>query len=183
PEHVGDLHDARAVVALGPHLDEHQLALDRGAGIVLEDLDHVHELVQLLRDLLERLLLDVDDDRHPRNAGALGRADRERVDVEPARGEQPRDAGEHAGTVLDEHRDRVQVAVHTIGASPGVSCGANSGPRMMSSFDVPAATIGKTPSRGSTRKSITTLRSSTAYAFSIAASTSSGLSTRRPTAP
>ena len=44
----------------------------------------------------------------------------------------------------------------------GVSWGANSGPRMMSSLDEPAGTIGNTPSRGSTRKSITTLRSSTA---------------------
>src|SRR3954471_21406682 len=182
-EHVGDLHDPGAVVAVGAHLHEHQLALDGRSLIVLEDLDHVDQLVQLLRDLLERLLLDVDDDRHPGDAGALGGADRERVDVEAARSEQARDPGENSRPVFDQHGDRVQVAVHTIGASPGVSCGANSGPRMMSSFDVPAATIGNTPSRGSTRKSITTLRSSMAYAFSIVASTSSGVSTRSPTAP
>ena len=54
-EDVADLHDARARLALGAHLHQHQLALDRVAGLVLEDLDHVDELVQLLRDLLERL--------------------------------------------------------------------------------------------------------------------------------
>ena len=102
------------------------------------------------------LVLDVDHDRHPRDARLLRRADGQRIDVESAGGEQPGDAGEHAGTVLDEHGDRVQLVAHTIGASPGVSCGANSGPRMMSSFDEPAGTIGYTFSRQSVRKSITT---------------------------
>ena len=43
----------------------------------------------------------------------------------------------------------------------------NSGPRMMSSFDAPAGTIGYTFSRQSVRKSITTGRSSISFAFSI----------------
>src|SRR4029453_19167989 len=132
--------------------------------------------------------LDVDHDRHPREPVGLRRTHRERVDVEPARREQARDAREDAGLVLDQDGDRVQRATpavaHTIGASEGSVVGvADSGPRMMSSFDAPAGTIGKTISLGSTRKSITTLRSSTEYAFSITASTSSGLSARRPTAP
>src|SRR5919197_569806 len=38
-EHRGDLHDALPVVRFGPHLHQHQLALDGRALVVLEDLD------------------------------------------------------------------------------------------------------------------------------------------------
>src|SRR4029450_9744731 len=129
----------------------------------------------------------VDDDRHPRQARRLGRPDRERVDVESARGEQPGDPAQHARLVPHEDPDRVQrpVAVaHTIGASAGsVVCSALSGPRMMSSFDAPAGTIGKTISLRSPRTSNTTPLSSPAHALPPTASPSSGLSARRPTAP
>src|SRR6188472_3044900 len=92
---------------VGAHLHQQQLALHRLRRLELDDLDDVHELVELLGHLLEREVLDGDDDRHPRDARLLGGAHRERGDVEPAAGEQPRDAGEHAGLVLDEHRERV----------------------------------------------------------------------------
>src|SRR6185503_4694415 len=125
---------------------------------------------------------DVDNDRHAREPLGLRGADRERVDVEPARGEQPRDPREDAGFVLDQDRERVQG--HAIGASAGSACGLRpSGPVMMSSLEAPAGTIGKHISPASQRKSITTLRSSTDSAFSITVSTSSGRSARRPTAP
>jgi len=76
-EDLAVLEDPRTHVAFGAHLDEHQLTLDGLVGLVLEDLDHVDQLVQLLRDLLERLLVDVDDDRHPRETLVLRRADGE----------------------------------------------------------------------------------------------------------
>src|SRR5207253_8786065 len=97
-------------------------------------------------------------------------------------GEQVRHPGQDARPVLHEHRDRVEA--HAIGASAGSRTdSANSGPRMMSSFEAPAGTIGKTISWGSQRKSITTLRSVTESALSMTASTSSGDSARSPTAP
>ena len=54
---------------------------------------------------------------------------------------------------------------------------------MMSSLEAPAATIGKTFSKASVRKSMTTGRSSTELALSMAVATSSGDSTRMPTQP
>ena len=53
----------------------------------------------------------------------------------------------------------------------------------MSSFDVPAATIGHTIASLPTTKSITTGASLIAIAFSIVASTSSAVSQRSPTQP
>src|SRR5581483_9751127 len=170
-----DLHDALAGFPAGPDLDQHELAFDGLAGLELEDLDHVDELVELLGDLLERLAVDANHDRHSGQVVVAGGPHRERVDVEPARREQAGDAREHARLVLHQHRDRVQAPVHATGASSGSYTGLRpSGPRTMSSFDAPAGTIGKHISRGSTRKSITTLRSSTDSAFSITGSTSSG---------
>ena len=59
-----------------------------------------------------------------RQAVVVGRTHRERVDVEPARGEQPRHAREHARLVLDEHGQRVEA--HAIGASAGFLIGFRS---------------------------------------------------------
>jgi hypothetical protein len=87
------------------------------------------------------VLLDVDHDRHAGDVGVLGLADRERVDVEAAPGEQPGDPGQHAGLVLDQDGQRVlgssQVVLVELGARR---------PRanMISSLLVPAATIGHT---------------------------------------
>ena len=58
-----------------------------------------------------------------------------------------------------------------------------SGPRMMSSLEPPAGTIGYTFSSVSTRKSITTGRSLMAFALVIAGTTSSADSTRMPAQP
>ena len=44
------------------------------------------------------------------SVGIVGRPDRERVDVEAAPREQARDAGEHAGLVLDQDREDVLAA-------------------------------------------------------------------------
>ena len=42
----------------------------------LDDLEHLDQLVELLGHLLEREVLDVDDDGHPRDLRVLGRARR-----------------------------------------------------------------------------------------------------------
>src|SRR5207237_7936455 len=129
------------------------------------------ELVELLLHLLQRLALRVDDHGHPGDARLLRRAHGQGMDVESTAGEQPRHPRQDARLILHQHRDRVDA--HAIGASAGSSTGRTpSGPRMMSSFDAPAGTMGKTISPGSTRKSMTTLRSPTDSALSSTASTS-----------
>jgi hypothetical protein len=57
--------------------------------------------VHLLLDLFQRLLRAIDPQRYARDFGSLGRAYREALDVETASYEEPRDAHEHAGLVLN----------------------------------------------------------------------------------
>ena len=96
------------VVDVGRDRGEQQLALDGVVGRDVADIDHVDELVELAEDLLERGRLGVDDDGYPAESLVrLGRGDRQGVDVEPPAGEEPGDAREHTGLVLDEHREDV----------------------------------------------------------------------------
>ena len=74
------------------------------------DLDHVDELVQLLGDLVDRVRRAVDRERDARDRRVVGRADRQRVDVEAAPREQARDPSQHAGLVLHQHREDVLAA-------------------------------------------------------------------------
>jgi acetolactate synthase small subunit len=67
----------------------------------------VLETVQLFGDLLERLTVDRNDDRHARHRGIVRLANRQRVDVEAAPCEQTRHPREDARLVLDEHGKRV----------------------------------------------------------------------------
>ena len=80
---------------------QRELALERLTVAELGDAQHVHELVHLLLDLVERALVAVDDESDPRAVVALRRADRERVDVEAAPREHVRDPRERARLVLD----------------------------------------------------------------------------------
>ena len=91
-------------------LEQRHLAGDRGVGLHVADLDHVDELVELLGDLIDRVHGAVDGQRHPRDVRILGRADRERVDVEAAAAEQTGDPGQDAGPVLDQQREQVLAA-------------------------------------------------------------------------
>ena len=77
------------------------------ARVELADLHDVDELEELLDDLLERRRVDVDHDREPAEAVVLGGGDGEGVDVVAPPGEQRRHPGQHAGLVLDEHRQDV----------------------------------------------------------------------------
>ena len=60
PEDLGDLHDPRAGVAAARGPSAASARARPPSRVVLEDLDHVDQLVQLLRDLLQGLRLDVD---------------------------------------------------------------------------------------------------------------------------
>ena len=112
----------------------------------LRDLDDVDELVELLGDLLERRRLGVDHDRHPGEALVVGRADGQREDVEPPAGEQ---AGTRVSTpgLFSTSTERMWWVTPFAGSGISDPPPPRPGPRMMSSFDVPAGTIGYTFSR------------------------------------
>src|SRR5262249_39405734 len=88
PEQLDRVEDLPARRWIGAHLDQHQLAVDRHGTVELDDLDDLDELVQLLGHLLQRGVLDVDDDRHPRDLLVLGGAHGEGLDVEAAPAEE-----------------------------------------------------------------------------------------------
>ena len=67
----------------------------------VRDPEHVDQLVDLLLDLLERVLLAVHAQGDARDAGPFRRADREGVDVEAAPREHRRDPRQRTGLVLD----------------------------------------------------------------------------------
>src|SRR5919106_330813 len=193
---LDNLDHLRAAVRLDANLDKRKLALDGGIWGQLRDAQDVDQLVQLLRHLLERLVLDADGDGHPGDGRVLGLPNCERIDVESAAGEQTRDASKHAWLVLHQHRDRVAAHAPTASSparppatrapsSRGVVTPSDdgTGPTMMPSFEAPAGIIGKHISAGSTLKSMTLGRSSTASALSITASISSVDSARSPMAP
>src|SRR5690606_8087045 len=176
-EDLHQLEDAGPHLALGLHGDEQQLALDGVARVELADRHDVDELEELLDDLVERRRLHVDDDRDTAQRRIVGGCHRERLDVVAPAGEQPGHSGEHAGPVLDEDRERVVTGLgHR--TSPCWDGGTTTW-----EFVAPAGTIGKTFSLASVRKSMTTGRSLIEFAFSMAAGTSSGDSTRMPTQP
>ena len=104
---IHQLHRLRATDGIHAHLDQRQVAAHDGRILQVGDLDHVDELVQIRRDALRIGLVAVNHDRHARNAGLLGVADRERFDVERAPPEQGGDSIEHAGLVFDQGYQRM----------------------------------------------------------------------------
>jgi len=66
-----------------------------------------YQLVELAGDLLDDLIGPRGDQRQARYRGVVGRRHRQRFDVVAARGEQPGDAREGAGFVLQQDRDDV----------------------------------------------------------------------------
>src|SRR5579863_4571331 len=173
-EHLGP------ALGVGADLDQHQFALHGLRRLKLNDLDDIDELVELLGDLLERVLLAVHHDRHPGDLLVLGRPDREGLDVEAAPGEQAGDADQDARLVLDKDREGVLLAHHS---SVESHSGAMPRANLMSLLLVPAATIGQTIASLCTMKSITTGWSLIAMACSMTLSTSSLRSQRRPMQP
>ena len=78
-------------------------------------------------------------------SGALGRPDGQRLDVEAAPREQAGDAREHAGLVLDEHRERVVgvlAARHQTPSSTQELSSSIQAASIMSADAAPAGTIG-----------------------------------------
>src|SRR5262249_48556457 len=154
-----------ALVGAGGHGGEQQFAFDRVVGVQFADLDDIDELEELLGDLFDGRLFDVDDDGDAAEPFVVGWGHREGDDVEAAPGEEPADTGQHAGPVLDQHRERLMRRrgghYWTNLSPPGFWDGCTT----TSSLDAPAGTMGNTFSWASVRKSITTGRSSMALAF------------------
>ena len=109
-EDLGELHDLGAALHRSGDPEKRHLPRDRVVGLHVPDLDHVDELVKLLGHLVDRMDGAVHRERDARDLRVLGRADGERVDVEPAPAEEARDSGENAGLVLDEEREDVLAA-------------------------------------------------------------------------
>src|SRR4051812_49413410 len=109
-EDLGELHDVAAVLHGSLDPEQRHLPGDRLIGLHVADLHHVHQLVELLGDLIDRVDGAVQGQGDPRDVGVLRRADGEGVDVEAAAGEEPGDPGEDSGLVLDEERQDVLAA-------------------------------------------------------------------------
>ena len=99
-----------ALLAAARHLHQHQLALQRPAqhGEV-DDAMHVDQTLQLALDLGQHLRRAGGDDRKAREMLLVLRLRYgETLDIVAAPGEQPGDAGEHAGLVVHHHRESVR---------------------------------------------------------------------------
>jgi hypothetical protein len=83
-------------------LGEEQLALDERRGGVVEDCPYWHQVFQLPARLLDDAVLAGEHDGHAREVLDFRVADDEGVDVEAARREDARHAGENTGFILDE---------------------------------------------------------------------------------
>ena len=131
-EDLGDLQRLGALFALAGDPHQHQLGGHRVVRLEVADLDDVDELVELLRHLVDRVLVAVDHDGDAREARVLAQADGQALDVEAAPGEEPGDPREHAGLVLDEDGERVLHDFFPL--APG--------PPIISVISWPAGTIG-----------------------------------------
>ena len=162
----------RSGAAVHPH--EEELPLDRLARDELGHAQDVDELVDLLLDLLERVLRAVDAEGDARHAGALGRADRQRLDVEAAAREHRRDPRQCAGLVLDRDADSV---CFTTPSPPRGRCtrACRAPPRRRGS----SGSTARRGRRGSRRR----LCDRGASASASAGSSSASLSTTIPTPP
>ena len=85
--------------------DQRQLTRDHGLGRDVFDLHDLDDLEELLRHLVDVVGGAVDGEGHAREAGDLGVANRQRLDVEAALPPLRGDAVEHAGLVLDQRDD------------------------------------------------------------------------------
>jgi len=86
-------------------LEQHQFALEVLAAGHVQHLHDVHELVQLVDDLLDDQVRALGHQSQSRDCRVIGGGDRERLDVVAAGGEQPCDACQRAGFVLQEDGD------------------------------------------------------------------------------
>ena len=98
----------RAIAGRGGHLDERQLAGDRGRLGNVVHIDNILQFKQAGADAMAGLGRGLADQREAREAGALAAADGERVDVDVEAAEERRHAREHARQVFNVSDECVQ---------------------------------------------------------------------------
>src|SRR5665647_1047916 len=117
-EDLAERHQLRACARRRRHLEQRELALERLTRGELGHTEHVHELVHLLLDLLERVRLAVDAQRDARHVVPFGLSDGKALDVVAAPREHAGHTRQSTRLVLDEDGDGV---LHTTGTSVSVS--------------------------------------------------------------
>src|SRR5215471_15649034 len=157
-------HSLQRGMALRPHIDEHHLALEMGAAGEIFYMQHTHQLVDLLDDLLDGAIVAGGDEGDAGDGGIKRLGHGEALNVVAARTEQADDAGEFAVVVLNHDG----------------KCVSHSS--TMSAMPPPGGTMGKTFSSTSTMISITTTPG-VERPFSRTACSSDGWRARRPVAP
>ena len=115
---LDELEHVRAIRLGDADLHERELVLDGRLGGDVLDLEHVDQPVQLLRRLLDRDVVAVEADRHPREALAIGAADGERVDVEVPRAHQAGHAVQDTRLVDDDRDEPMEPLLATAGQRP-----------------------------------------------------------------
>src|SRR5690606_35922714 len=99
-EDVDELHDLRARLHRGGHLDERQVAVHGRQRRDVLDAQDVHELVDVRLDARGRRRFGIDDERHARDAARVGVPDGQRLDVVAAPSDERRHAVEHTRLVF-----------------------------------------------------------------------------------
>src|SRR5690606_19902253 len=173
-EDVAELDRLAARVRVNAHLDQRQVAADTRHLADVLNLDHVHQLVQVLRNLIRS---GIDHNCHAREVNGVRAPDCQAVDVEVPTSEQARHPVQHTGFVLDQRHERLFARHNSVPHFPSI------GRRIMLCRSAPAGTIGYTMSCFSTTKSISTGPSLTLAAHSIAGITSWREVTRRAGMP
>ena len=103
-EHVAKLENLSLILPEA-HTHQHDFAVDRGGVAVVDYLYHIHELAELLDDLVELLIVFLHVDGHAGEPGILAGRYVEGVNVIAATGEQACYAGKHTKLVFHEHGD------------------------------------------------------------------------------
>src|SRR6187431_554407 len=130
-----------------------------GHRIEVLDFEHVDHALQLREDLAQVSVISSDGDRHSRATCLVGRADRERLDVEAAGAKEARNAIERAGAIDHEGAHDVP-SLDGVGLAGGDrgrarrTNGHSAPPSTMSERPLPGSIIGYTFCASSRWKSI-----------------------------
>jgi hypothetical protein len=106
------------------------------------DVDDVHELQELVRDLLDHGLVAGRDERETRYRGVVGRGDAQGLDVVAARRKEPGHPGERPDLVLQRDGNDVAPASHD---DPAGGTGPPLPLKWLKLIEFPATTAGLAP--------------------------------------
>src|ERR1700730_16557920 len=107
PKNVAYLHYFRPICRIGIHTKHYQLTIDIVSIPKILNLNHVHELVQLFRHLLQNRVISAYHDRHSGCRGIIRRCNIQTIDVESASTEHASNPSKNAKLVFNQNRYRV----------------------------------------------------------------------------